>query len=151
MTFLICFNLFLFLNFFSRRTDYVIKFYLRKLNLHMYFDYTYESRNTWMLTTKLGNIVRSAWDYTFCLILFVYLKMGVYKEKEILLLSHRNLSVLWRTRHKGNCSREGFLFNCFPGLRCKWLTRERVYHVQIKNKQLLKYKLPNLLWQQCLA
>lgn len=55
----------------------------------MYFDYTYESRNTWMLTTKLGNIVRGAWDYTLFLILFVYLKMGVYKEKEILLLSHR--------------------------------------------------------------
>jgi hypothetical protein len=44
---------------------------------------------------------RSARDYSLVLILFVYLKMGVYKEKEASFLSHRSLGVLWRTRHKG--------------------------------------------------
>lgn len=55
MTFLICFVSIFY--FFSANIDYGIKFYLRKLNLHMYFGYTYESRNTWKLTTKLVNIL----------------------------------------------------------------------------------------------
>lgn len=62
---------------FSKLTDYAIKLYLRIPNLYMYFDYTYESRNLWKLSTKIVNILLGIPKIILSSSLFAYFKIDV--------------------------------------------------------------------------